>query len=57
LFRCADKHTATSMWASSGSVIKILVHIKVSFKSHYKMELQSYNTLPYLIKLLLHVKW
>jgi hypothetical protein len=30
LFRCADRHTATSVCASSGSVIKILVHIKYS---------------------------
>jgi hypothetical protein len=29
-FRCADRHTATSAQASSGSVIRILVQIKVS---------------------------
>jgi hypothetical protein len=30
VFRCADRHTATSAQASSGSVIRILVQIKVS---------------------------
>jgi hypothetical protein len=45
LFRCADRHTATSMCPSSGSVIKILVQIKDSaFSDIINLSYKIYNT-------------